>query len=158
MAVQFKPDGYHTVTPYLIIQGAAKAIEFYKQAFGAIELMRLDAPGEKIGHAEIKIGDSIIMLADEHPEMGFRSPQALGGTPVSLMLYVEDSDAMFAQAIAAGGTVQRPIQDQFYGDRSGQLVDPFGHVWTISTHKEDLTPAEIEARLTGKVQQPEAEC
>ena len=158
MTVKPKPEGYHTATPYLIIQGAAKAIEFYKQAFGAIELMRLDAPGEKIGHAEIKIGDSIIMLADEHPEMGFRSPQALGGTPVSLMLYVEDSDAMFAQAIAAGGTVQRPIQDQFYGDRSGQMIDAFGHVWTISTHKEDLTPAEIEARLTGKVQQPEAEC
>ena len=155
MAVQFKPDGYHTATPYLIIQGAAKAIEFYKQAFEATELMRLDSPGGKIGHAEIKIGDSILMLADEHPEMGFRSPQALGGTPVSLMLYVVDSDAMFAQAIAAGGTVQRPIQDQFYGDRSGQLIDPFGHVWTISTHKEDLTPAEINARLTGMVQHGE---
>ena len=158
MAVQFKPDGYHTATPYLIIQGAAKAIEFYKQAFEATELMRLDSPGGKIGHAEIKIGDSILMLADEHPEMGFRSPQALGGTPVSLMLYVVDSDAMFAQAIAAGGTLQRPIQDQFYGDRSGQLIDPFGHVWTISTHKEDLTPAEIEARLAGMAKQPGAEC
>ena len=156
MAVQFKPEGYHTATPYLIIQGATKALEFYKQAFGAIELMRIDAPGDKIGHAEIKIGDSIIMLADEHPEMGFRSPQALGGTPVSLMLYVEDSDAMFAQAIAAGGTAQKPVQDQFYGDRSGQMIDPFGHVWTISTHKEDLTPADIEARLTGKVTQPGA--
>jgi len=158
MAVQFKPEGYHTATPYLILQGAAKAIEFYKRAFGATELMRIDAPGDKIGHAEIRIGDSIIMLADEHPEMGFRGPQALGGTPVSLMLYVEDSDAMFAQAIAAGGTVQKPIQDQFYGDRSGQMIDPFGHVWTISTHKEDLTPAEIEARLAGMVKQPGTEC
>ena len=155
MSVKFKPDGYHTVTPYLIIQGASKAIEFYKQAFGATELMRLDAPGGTIGHAEIKIGDSIIMLADEHPEMGYRGPQALGGSPICLMLYVEDSDAMFAQAIAAGGTVQKPIQDQFYGDRSGQLVDPFGHVWTIATHKEDLTPAEINARLTGMVQHGE---
>lgn len=155
MSVKFKPDGYHTVTPYLIIQGAAKAIEFYKQAFGATELMRLDAPGGTIGHAEIKIGESIIMLADEHPEMGYRGPQALGGTPVCLMLYVEDSDAMFALAIAAGGTVQKPIQDQFYGDRSGQLVDPFGHVWTIASHKEDLTPAEINARLTGMVQHGE---
>ena len=155
MSVKAKPDGYHTVTPYLIIQGASKAIEFYKQAFGATELMRLDAPGGTIGHAEIKIGDSIIMLADEHPEMGFRGPQALGGTPICLMLYVEDSDAMFAQAIAAGGTVQKPIQDQFYGDRSGQLADPFGHVWTIATHKEDLTPAEINARLTGMVKHGE---
>lgn len=153
MAVKPKPDGYHTATPYLIIQGAAKAIDFYKQAFGAIELMRLDSPGGKIGHAEIKIGDSIIMLADEHPEMGHRGPQALGGTPVSLMLYVEDSDAMFAQAIAVGGTVQKPIQDQFYGDRSGQLVDPFGHVWTIATHTEDVSPDEITARLEGVMKQ-----
>ena len=156
MPAKFKPEGYHTVTPYLIIQGAAKAIEFYKQAFGATELMRLDAPGGTIGHAEIKIGDSIIMLADEHPEMGFRGPPALGGTPVCLMLYVEDSDAMFAQAIAAGGTLQKPLQDQFYGDRSGQLVDPFGHVWTIATHKEDLTPTEISARLTGMMTPPDA--
>ena len=156
MPAKFKPDGYHTVTPYLIIQGAAKAIEFYKQAFGATELMRLDAPGGTIGHAEMRIGDSIIMLADEHPEMGFRGPPALGGTPVCLMLYVEDSDAMFAQAIAAGGTLQKPLQDQFYGDRSGQLVDPFGHVWTIATHKEDLTPAEISARLTGMMTPPGA--
>ena len=154
MSVKPIPDGYHTATPYLIIQGAAKAIEFYKQAFGATELMRLGGPDGKVGHAEIKIGDSIIMLADEYPDMGFRGPQALGGTPVSLMLYVEDSDTMFAQAIAAGGTVQKPVQDQFYGDRSGQMIDPFGHVWTISTHKEDLTPADIEARLTGMVKQP----
>ena len=158
MAVKPKPDGYHTATPYLIIQGAAKAIEFYKQAFEATELMRLEVPGGTIRHAEIKIGDSIIMLADEHLGMDVRSPQALGGTPVCLMLYVEDSDAMFAQAIAAGGTAQKPIQDQFYGDRSGQLIDPFGHVWTISTHKEDLTPAEIEARLTGMVTQRGSEC
>ncbi len=153
MAVKPKPDGYHTATPYLIIQGAAKAIEFYKQAFGATELMRLDAPGGTIGHAEIKIGDSPIMLADEHPEMGYRSPQALGGTPVSLMLYVEGVDAMFAQALAAGATIQRPVQDQFYGDRSGTLVDPFGHVWTIATHTEDLSPDEITARLEAVMKQ-----
>jgi PhnB protein len=147
MSVKPIPDGYHTATPYLIIQGAAKAIEFYKQAFGATELMRIEGPGGTIGHAEIKIGDSPIMMADEHPEMGFRGPQSLGGTPVSLMLYVEGVDAVVAQAVAAGATIMKPVQDQFYGDRSGTLVDPFGHVWTVATHIEDLSPDEISARL-----------
>jgi PhnB protein len=146
MATKPIPDGYHTVTPYLIISGAASAIEFYKRAFGAIELFRMPDPSGKIGHAEIKIGDSPIMLADEHPEMGFKGPQSLGGTPVSIMLYVEDVDAIVAQAVAAGATVTRPVKDQFYGDRSGTLVDPFGHVWTIATHTEDLSPEEIGRR------------
>ena len=153
MSVKPKPDGYHTATPYLIIQGAAKAIEFYKQAFGATELMRLDGPDGKIGHAEIKIGDSPIMLADEHPEMGYRGPQSLGGTPVSLMLYVEGVDAMVAQAVALGATLQRPIQNQFYGDRSGTLTDPFGHVWTIATHVEDVSPEEIDVRMEAMMKQ-----
>ena len=140
------PDGYHAATPYLIIQGAASAIEFYKKAFGATELMRLAQPDGRIGHAEIKIGDSPIMLADEYPEMGYRSPQSLGGSPVSILLYVENVDALFDQAVAAGGKVTRPVKDQFYGDRSGTLSDPFGHVWTIATHKEDLSPDEIQNR------------
>jgi len=147
MPVKPIPDGYHTVTPYLIIAGAAKAIEFYKKAFGATELLRLEGPGGSIGHAEIKIGDSIIMLADEHPQMGYRGPPALGGTPVSIMLYVPNVDAQFAQAIAAGGKVTRPVVDQFYGDRSGTLTDPFGHVWTIGTHTEDVPADEIARRL-----------
>ncbi len=145
MAVKQIPEGYHSVTPYLIIQGATAAIEYYKQAFGAIELMRMPAPGGKIGHAEIKIGDSPIMLADEFPEMGHKSPKTLGGSPVSIMIYVEDVDTVFARAITAGGTEQRPVKDQFYGDRSGTLEDPFGHVWHVATHKEDV-PAEEMAR------------
>jgi len=140
------PDGYHTATPYLIITGAANAIDFYKKAFGATELMRMAQPDGRIGHAEIKIGDSPIMLADEHPGMGYRSPQSLGGSSVSIMLYVENVDALFAQAVAAGGKVTMPVKDQFYGDRSGTLSDPFGHVWTISTHKEDLAPEEMKKR------------
>ena len=140
------PEGYHSVTPYLVIKGAANAIEFYKKAFGAIELMRMDHEG-KIGHAELKIGDSPIMLADENPEMGYRGPEALGGTPVSLMIYVDDVDKIYPQAIAAGGVELKPLQDWFYGDRSGTLKDPFGHVWTIGTHKEDVTPEEMDKRM-----------
>jgi PhnB protein len=139
------PDGYHSVTPYMIVKGAAKAIDYYKQVFGATELFRMEHEG-KVGHAEIKIGDCPIMLADEHPEMGALSPTTVGGNPISLMIYVEDSDKMFNAAIAAGATEMRPLQDQFYGDRSGTLKDPFGHVWTVATHKEDLTPEEIDAR------------
>lgn len=146
MAVKAIPDGYHSVTPYLIISGATEAIAFYQKAFGATELMRIDAPGGKIGHAEIKIGDSPIMLADEFPEMGYKSPQTLGGSPVSIMIYVDDVDMVFKQAIAAGGKEQRPVKDQFYGDRSGTLEDPFGHVWHVATHKEDVTPEEMERR------------
>ncbi|HZE68267.1 MAG TPA: VOC family protein [Pyrinomonadaceae bacterium] len=140
------PEGYHSVTPYLIINGAVKAIEFYKKAFGATELFRMEHGG-KIGHAEIKIGDSPIMLSDEQLEMGYKSPTTLGGTPVSIMLYVDDVDTIFKQAIAAGGEEQKPLQDQFYGDRSGCLKDPFGHVWNVATHTEDVSPEEIEKRL-----------
>jgi PhnB protein len=147
MAVQAIPEGYHTVTPYLIVKGAAKAIEYYQKAFGAVECYRMESGGGKLGHAEIQIGDSIIMLADEHPEMGYRGPESLGGTPVSILLYVPDVDARFQQAIAAGGKEMRPVMDQFYGDRSGTLTDPFGHVWTIATHKEDVPPEELHRRM-----------
>jgi PhnB protein len=146
MAVKPIPDGYYTATPYLIIKGAARALDFYKQAFGAQELMRFPMPDGKIGHAEIKIGNSPIMLADEFPEMGHKSPESLGGSPVSLMLYVPDSDKTFAQALKAGGKELQPLKDQFYGDRSGTLTDPFGHVWTVATHKEDVSPEEMDRR------------
>lgn len=141
------PDGYHSVTPYLIIDGAARALDFYKRAFDAKELMRIPAPGDRIGHAEIKIGNSVIMLADEHPEMGARSPQHYGGSPISIMVYLEDVDKQFQQAIAAGGTEVRPVTDQFYGDRSGMLKDPFGHSWHLSTHKEDVSMEELARRM-----------
>ena len=147
MSVKPIPDGYHTVTPYLIVKGAARALDFYKKAFGATELFRMPGPGGKIMHAEIKIGDSPIMLADEFPEMDARGPQSLGGTPVGLCLYVEDVDARFAKAVAAGGKVLRPVVDQFYGDRSGTVADPFGHKWTIATHKEDVSPEEMKRRM-----------
>jgi PhnB protein len=140
------PDGYHSVTPYLIIKNAADALEFYKTAFGAIELFRMPQPDGKIGHAEIKIGDSLIMLADEYLEMSYLGPKTLGGSPVSLMIYVDDVDAVFNQAIAAGAETQKPVEDKFYGDRIGSLVDPFGHVWHIATHKEDVSPEEMEKR------------
>ena len=146
MAVKPIPEGYHTVTPYLIVHDAAKALDFYKKALGARELFRMAMPNGRVGHAEIQVGDSRVMLADEFPEMGAKSAKAYGGTPVGLCLYVEDVDARFRQAVAAGATVERPVQDQFYGDRSGTLVDPFGHKWTIATHKEDLTPEEIGRR------------
>ena len=141
------PDGYHSVTPYLIIKGAADAIEFYKKAFGAAELVRMPAPGGKVGHAEIKIGDSPIMLADESTEMGYVGPATLGGSPISIMIYVEDVDTIYNQAIAAGGVEVKPLQDQFYGDRSGTLKDPFGHVWHVATHKEDVSPEEMDKRM-----------
>jgi PhnB protein len=140
------PEGYHSVTPYLIMADAGRALEFYKQAFGASEIMRMGAPGGKVGHAEIQIGDSRIMLADEHPAMGYRGPKAFGGSAVGIHLYVEDVDTVFNRAVAAGATVKRAVQDQFYGDRSGTLEDPFGHTWHIATHKEDLTPEEIGKR------------
>jgi len=146
MPVKPIPDGYHTATPYLIVSGAAQAIEFYKKALGATELFRMTTPTGKIGHAEIKIGNSPIMLADEHPEMGARSAKTLGGSPMSLMLYVENVDALAAQAVAAGAKVVRPIQNQFYGDRSGTFEDPFGLSWTIATHVEDVPPEEMKRR------------
>lgn len=147
MSVKPIPDGYHSVTPYLIVKGAADALEFYQKAFGAVELMRIDGPNGSIGHAEFRIGDSIVMLADEFPAMDCLSPASTGGTSVSLMIYVPDSDAVFAQAIAAGATEKRAIQNQFYGDRSGILTDPFGHVWTVSTHVEDVPPEELARRI-----------
>jgi PhnB protein len=147
MAVSPVPAGYHTVTPYLIINGAARAIEFYKQAFGATEVLRLASPDGKVGHAEVLIGDSHVMLADEFPEMGAKSPQSIGGTPVGLCIYVRNVDAVFAQAVAAGGKVERPLADQFYGDRSATLIDPFGHKWTIATHIEDVPQEEVERRF-----------
>jgi PhnB protein len=146
MAVKPIPDGYHTATPYLIIRGAADAIEFYQKAFGATELFRFPAPDGKIGHAEIKIGDSPIMLADEYPEMGYKGPQSLGGSPVSLMIYVDDVDTVFDRAVAAGASVKEAVSDKFYGDRIGTLTDPFGHVWHVSTHKEDVSVEEVERR------------
>jgi PhnB protein len=147
MAVKPIPDGYHSVTPYLIVHDAAAALDFYKKAFGATEIMRFPTPGGRIGHAEIRIGDSVVMLADEHPEMGAKSPQSLGGSPVGLLIYVTDVDTSFAQAVAAGGRVDRPLADQFYGDRSGTLVDPYGHKWTLATHKEDVSPEEMQKRM-----------
>ena len=145
--VQAIPAGYAGVTPYLIIRDAARAIEFYQKAFGATELMRFPGPDGTIGHAEIKIGDGVVMLADESPEMGHKSPQTLGGTAITLLFYVPDVDAQFARAVAAGGTVKNPLKDQFYGDRSGTIADPFGHIWTIATHTEDVSPDEMQRRM-----------
>jgi PhnB protein len=146
MATKPVPEGYHTATPYLIVHDAARALDFYQRAFGAKELMRFAAPDGKIGHAEIRIGDSVIMLADEYPDMGYRSPRALGGSPVSILLYVEDVDALFSRALAVGAIQTRALENQFYGDRTGTLTDPFGHVWTLATHVEDVPPDELQRR------------
>ena len=146
------PQGYHALTPVLNIKGAAKAIDFYQRAFGATELFRLPM-GDRIGHAELRIGGGVVMLADEMPEMGHKSPQTLGGTPVSLLFYVPDVDATFARALAAGGTSVKPLQNQFYGDRSGTLTDPFGHVWTVATHVEDVAPDEMDRRMKKAMQE-----
>jgi PhnB protein len=140
------PEGYHSVTPYIVVDGAARAIEFYKQAFGATELFRMDGPDGRVAHAEIKIGDSHVMLGDESPEMGARSPQSIGGSPVSLMLYVDDVDAVVGRAVEAGATLKRPVADQFYGDRTGGIEDPFGHFWYVATHVEDVPPEELQKR------------
>ena len=147
MAVKPIPDGYHSVTPYLYVRGAAEAIAFYEKAFGAVEVMRLAMPGGVIGHAEIRIGNSVVMLSDEMPEWGNKSPQTLGGTSSGLMVYVPDVDALFAQAIAAGASVHKPLADQFYGDRSGSVLDPYGHNWTIATQTEDVPHEEMAARM-----------
>jgi PhnB protein len=141
------PAGYHSVTPYLMVRDATKALAFYRDAFGAEELMRFEGPPGRIAHAEVKIGDSHVMLADENPGEGFVGPQTLGGAGVSLMVYVQDVDATFARAVAAGATARRPVADQFYGDRVGTLADPFGHVWSIATHREDVPPEEMERRM-----------
>ena len=140
------PDGYPVVTAYLIIRGAARALEFYKQVFGATERMRLDMPGGVIGHAEIQLGDSVIMLADEFPQMNARGPEAYGGSPVSLHVYVTDVDAIVARAVSLGAKITRPVENQFYGDRSGTVVDPFGHTWNIATHVEDVSHEETTRR------------
>lgn len=140
------PEGFHSITPYLIVRDGTRALDFYARSLGAVEVFRLEMGG-KLGHAEIRIGDSVVMLADEFPEMDCRSPQAYGGTPVSLMVYVEDVDASVARAVKAGAKLIRPVLNQFYGDRAGTLLDPFGHVWTLATHIEDLTPAEIAERM-----------
>ena len=149
MSVQVNPipEGYHTVTPYLILQDAASALEFYKEAFGAVEIVRMATPDGKVGHAEIKIGDSMLMLGEETLEMGYRGIQSYGGSPINIMLYVEDCDALFNQAVAAGAEVKQPMKDQFYGDRSGMIADPFGFQWHLSTHKEDVTPEDMKKRM-----------
>jgi len=140
------PEGYHSVTPYLIVKGASTAIEFYKQAFGATETLRVPQADGRIVHAELKIGDSTIMLADEFPERNIRGPESLGGTAVTMHLYIEDVDKVAQRAVGAGAKEIRPVQDQFYGDRSGMFADPFGHQWNISTHVEDLSPEEVGKR------------
>ena len=142
-AVKPIPEGYHTVTPYLSVRGAARAIDFYKQAFGATEIMRMPGPDGTLGHAEIKIGDSPVMLSDEYPEMAFLSPESRGGATVHIHVYVKDVDAAAARAVAAGGKLLRPVVDQFYGDRTGTIQDPFGHVWHLATHVKDLSMAEL---------------
>jgi PhnB protein len=140
------PKGFRAITPRLFVRGAARAIDFYNQAFGGIELTRLTVPSGKIVNAGIKIGDSMIELAEESPEWGNLSPQSLGGSPVVISLYVEDVDAVVSTAIAAGATMPVPVKDQFYGDRSGRLTDPFGHIWTVATHKEDVSVEEMQKR------------
>jgi PhnB protein len=146
MSVKRIPDGYHTLTPYLVLKGGVQALEFYQRASGARELFRMEMPGGGLGHAEIQIGDSRLMLSDENPGMGFVGPQTLGGSPIGLLLYVENVDEIFKQAVAAGAVVERSVANQFYGDRSGTLKDPFGHHWTISTHVEDVAPDELARR------------
>ncbi|MFY9560110.1 MAG: VOC family protein [Terriglobales bacterium] len=145
--VHYIPKGYNSITPYLVIKGAAEAIEYYKKVFGATELYRMPAPGGRIGHAELVIGDSHIMLADESPEMGYRGPSTEGSSPVSLLLYVEDVDSIVERAVAEGAKILQPVQDQFYGDRSGFIQDPFDHLWGVATHKEDVSPEEMEERM-----------
>jgi PhnB protein len=149
MATKVKPvpEGYHTLTPYVIVKGASAAIDFYRKAFGAEELVRMPMPGGLVGHAELQLGDSRLMMADEMPESGAKSPSTLRGTTAGLCLYVPDVDAIFKRAVDAGAKVVRPVQDQFYGDRSGTVEDPFGHQWTLATHIEDVSPEEMTRRM-----------
>jgi len=146
-ATRFIPEGFGTLTPYLVMSGASEAIEFYKKVFNATELVRMPMPNGKVGHAELRVGNSRFMLADEMPEMNMRGPKSLGGSPVGLCVYFEDCDSVFNRAVASGAKVERALADQFYGDRSGTVIDPFGHVWTIATHKEDVSPEEIKQRM-----------
>jgi PhnB protein len=154
MPVKPIPDGYSSITPYLYIRGASAAIDFYKKAFGAQELFRLPGPDGRIGHAELKIGNAIVMLADEHPEANAISPQTLNGTSVGILFYVNGVDDVIARAVAGGAKIERPTQNQFYGDRSGTIVDPFGHKWTVATHVENVSPEEMESRIK-KMQPPQ---
>jgi len=147
------PEGYSTVTPYLFVKGAASAIDYYKKVFGAQEIVRLNAPNGLIGHAELRIGDSMVMLSDENPQWGNKSPQTLGGSATSLHVYVEDVDAVVQGALDAGAQLIRPVKDQFYGDRSGSLLDPFGHLWSVATHIEDVSPEEIKKRMIAVMSQ-----
>jgi PhnB protein len=147
------PDGYPRVTPYLQVDGASAAIDFYTKVFGATERMRMPSPGGKVGHAELEIGDSLIMLADEFPEMGVLGPKTIGGTPVTISLYVEDVDDVFERAIAEGAISVRGVENQFYGDRAGQLEDPFGHRWSVATHVEDVPPDEMAKRAAAAMAQ-----
>ncbi|HET9794847.1 MAG TPA: VOC family protein [Thermoanaerobaculia bacterium] len=151
MSVKPIPEGYHALTPYLIVDGAAAAIDFYVKAFGAVELMRMPAPNGRIGHAEVRIGDSHLMLADEDPAMGYRGPKSGGGNAISLLLYVADCDAVISRAVAAGATLTRPPADQFYGDRSGGVTDPFGHSWYVSTHVRDVSDEEMRRVVDEKI-------
>jgi PhnB protein len=141
------PDGYQRVTPYLYVDGAREAIDFYRSILGAEERMSMPAPGGKVGHAELILGDSVIMLADEHPDMGALGPRTVGGSPVTIHVYVEDVDEVFDRAVKSGATVLRPVEDKFYGDRGGEFQDPFGHHWSIATHVEDVTPEEMQRRM-----------
>jgi PhnB protein len=154
MAVKPIPEGYHSITPYLVVNNADAAIDFYKRAFGATELFRFPMPDGKVGHAEIRIGNSVVMLADEFPDMDARGPRSYGGTPVSLMLYVENVDSMAKRAEQAGAKVVRPVENKFYGDRSGTFEDPFGHTWHISTHVEDVEPDELHRRAEASMKEP----
>ncbi len=146
------PEGYAALTPYLIVHDASAAIDFYKKAFGAKEIMRMPGPDGRIGHADLVIGDGHVMLADESPEMGHRGPQSFGGSPVSLVLYVENVDGVVKQAVAAGATLTRPVKDEFYGDRTGGLTDPFGHIWFVMTHVEDVSNEEMEKRAAARAE------
>jgi PhnB protein len=147
MGVKAIPDGYYSLTPYLVVTGAAEALEFYKKAFGAVETVRMPGPGGRIMHAEVKIGNSMLMLADENPERGHLSPKSRGGTTSSVMFYTEDVDGVFNRAVAAGAKADMPPTDMFWGDRMGNLTDPFGHSWAIATHKEDVSPEEMGRRM-----------
>jgi PhnB protein len=150
--ISYIPKGYNTVTPYLVIKGAAKAIEYYKSVFGATVVVRMDSPDGQVGHAELQIGDSRVMLADENPSMGNRSAESIGASPVSLYVYIPDCDKVVEKAVAGGAKILKPVQDQFYGDRSGFIQDPFGHLWGVATHKEDVSAKEMEERAKKAMQ------